>query len=236
MSKPKKPETLEGVIKKLGSGAHSLWDVWSDFVEMSALAISNSCDLAQRDAREARYLEIAKRYKPEELAEFAKALGCLTLDLERGIDDVLGRTFMALELGSEWAGQFFTPFHLCRLMAQLTAGDAKEKLETQPHITASDPAVGAGALPLALCLALHEQGINYQQVLHVTAQDIDERAAHMAYIQLSLVGCPATVVVGDTLRMEQRAVWHTPMHVIGGWDWKLRRPTPPAEACAPPAP
>lgn len=219
------PDTLEKIMKKLSSGPHSLWTVWSDFVEMSALAISNSCDFAQREAREARYMEIAKRYKPEELALHASALGRLTLDLENGIDDVLGRAFMSLELGSKWAGQFFTPFHLCRLMAQLTAGDAKEKLEIQPFITASDPAVGAGALPLALCLALHEQGVNYQKVLHVTAQDIDQRAAHMAYIQLSLVGCPATVIVGDTLKMEQRAFWHTPMHVIGNWGTKLHQQT-----------
>lgn len=224
------PETLEKILRKLGSGAHSLWDVWSDFVEMSAIAISNSCDLAQREAREARYMEVAKKYKPEELQAFAHALGRLTMDLEGGIDDVLGRVFMSLELGSKWAGQFFTPFHLCQVMARLTAGDAKERLETQEFITASDPAVGAGALPLALCLALQEQEVNYQQKLHVTAQDIDARAAHMAYVQLSLVGCPAVVVVGDTLKLESREVWYTPMHVMGGWSARLRARNEASEA------
>jgi hypothetical protein len=45
----------------------------------------------------------------------------------------------------------------------------------------------------------------------------------MAYIQLSLLGVPAVVVVGDTLRLEERARWYTPAHVVGGWTMKLRR-------------
>jgi hypothetical protein len=47
-------------------------------------------------------------------------------------------------------------------------------------------------------------------------------AAHMAYVQLSLLGIPGIVVVGDTLRMESRAVWYTPAHIVGGWSRRLR--------------
>jgi hypothetical protein len=210
-------------LLRANSHEHQLWQVWSDFVELSAIAISNSADLGQRDRREARYLEIIKRYKPEPAARFGQALGALVVALDHEPSDVLGSTFMELELGSKWAGQFFTPFALCRAMAQLQVDeDLKEKVARQGFVTANDPAVGAGATLIAFAMALLEAGINYQRHLHVTAQDIDERAAHMAYVQLSLLGIPGIVVVGDTLRMESRAVWFTPAHILGGWSRRLR--------------
>jgi hypothetical protein len=198
-----------------------LWSVWSDFVEMAAIAISNGVDVWQRVSREERYMAIARRYDSPTLQRIAEAFGALTLELEEGIDDILGRTFMELELGSKWAGQFFTPFPVCRMMAEMTLVDIKPMLNERPFITASDPAVGGGAMPLALCAAMKDAGIAYQDRLHVTVQDIDERAAHMAYVQLSLVGVPGIVIVGDTLRMEERARWYTPAHVFGGWTMRL---------------
>lgn len=205
------------------TGEHQLWTVWSDFVEMSALAIANSADLAQRDKREERYLSIVKRYTPEQAARFGEALGALVVALEHEPSDVLGATFMELELGSKWAGQFFTPFALCRAMAALQVDDAlKATIAQRGFVTANDPAVGAGATLIAFAIELLEAGINPQQHLHVTAQDIDERAVHMAYVQLSLLGIPGVVVVGDTLRMEYRAVWYTPAHIVGGWSRRLR--------------
>ncbi|MBM7045467.1 hypothetical protein [Rhizobium lusitanum] len=55
------------------------------------------------------------------------------------------------------------------------------------------------------------------------AVDIDRRAVHMAYIQFSLLHIPATVLVGDSLAMRFHEEWHTPAHVMGGWNAKLRR-------------
>lgn len=219
------------------TGRHDLWSVWSDFVEMAAIAISNAVDWAQRDGREARYLRIAEKYDATERTRFCEAFASLVTTFEEtGHDDILGRTFMELELGSKWAGQFFTPFHLCRLMAELHVDDTmRATIAERGYVTASDPAVGAGAMPIALAAAMHAAGINYQQHLHVTAQDIDERAAHMCYVQLSMFGVPAIVVVGDTLRMEERARWYTPLHITGGWRWKLQRAAePPAPATGEP--
>jgi hypothetical protein len=66
-------------------------------------------------------------------------------------------------------------------------------------------------------------GLNYQQQLHMTGIDIDECAVHMAYTQLSLLHNPAALYVGNTLTMEMREVWHTPAHMMGGWNFKLMR-------------
>lgn len=66
------------------------------------------------------------------------------------------------------------------------------------------------------------------QVVHVTAQDIDATAVHMAYLQLSLLHVPAIVLLGNSLSVEVREHWVTPAHVMGGWDLRLRS----ARACA----
>ena len=224
MAKPEVRRTLTGILQGLAHGI-DLWTIWRDFCEIAAIMISNRVDLAHYDERETRYLAIVKRYTRPQLDAFARAFGTLVDQLEEGIDDVLGRAFMDLELGNKWAGQFFTPFHLCRLTAELQIDDSlRAKVAERGYVTMADPAVGAGAFPLAMAAALRDAGINYQQALHVTCQDIDPKAIYMAYVQLSLCHIPAVLIVGDTLRAPgQGERWYTPAHVWGGWSVRLAR-------------
>lgn len=206
---------------------HDLWRVFSDFVEMAAVSIANACDTANRDrdAREARYMEMVKAYTREELQEFPRMLGHLTMALEAGMDDVLGQVFMELDLGSKWHGQFFTPYSLCRMIAATNIGheQVQAEIERKGFITASEPACGGGATIIAMAEELQAAGVNYQQHMHATCQDLDMKAVHMAYVQLSLLHVPAVIIHGNTLANEQRSRWYTPAHVMGGWHWKLRK-------------
>lgn len=68
---------------------------------------------------------------------------------------------------------------------------------------------------------LMEEGINYQQVMHVEAWDVDATAAHMAYIQFSLLHIPAVIVQGNTLTLKQWGAWYTPAHILGDWSRRL---------------
>jgi hypothetical protein len=68
-----------------------------------------------------------------------------------------------------------------------------------------------------------KRGLNYQQQLHMTGIDIDERAIHVAYTQLPLLHIPTALYVGNTLIMEMREVWYTPAHIMGGWNFKPMR-------------
>lgn len=202
---------------------HSLHRVFSDFVEMSAIAISNAIDRAQVEVREARYLQIAGAYSKDELLRFSKMLGCVTLSLESERTDFLGRLFMGLELGNAFAGQFFTPFEVSSLMARMTLTDitAEDVAARGGFLTMCEPACGAGGMCIAFVEALVERGLNYQRCVHVTAIDIDATAVHMAYVQLSLLHVPAVVVHGNALTLEERGHWVTPAHVLGGWDRRL---------------
>jgi hypothetical protein len=202
---------------------HSPHNVFSDFVEMAALSLSNAIDQTQFEKREARYMEIVPRYNKEELNEFPKLLGMLVDGLEQGHDDILGNLFHELELHNTYKGQFFTPYPVCKMMAMMTFNEsAKDIIEQNGFLRASEPACGAGAMVIALADVMKADNVNYQQCLHVTAVDLDPRCVHMAYVQFSLLHIPAVVVHGNSLSLEEFGHWYTPAHIMGGWSWKLR--------------
>lgn len=201
--------------------------VFRDWLEMSAIAISNSVDRGQLAAREARYMSLVGQYQRDEAVNMAEMLGFLVRELEITRECVFGPLIGDLELGhgKNRMGQYFTPWHLCQLMAKLTLGD-KPALEAhiakRGFFTLMEPAAGAGAMILATARAIEDLGINFQKHLHVTAVDIDPMCAHMTYLQTSLFGIPATIIQGDSLRLTETAHWYTPLHVLGGWSRRLR--------------
>ncbi|MEM5432344.1 putative Type I restriction-modification system methyltransferase subunit (plasmid) [Cupriavidus taiwanensis] len=225
-------QELLSLIKSFGY-RHSTNDVFSDFVEMSALAISNAVDRHHYDPREKRYLEIAKKYDRAELSKFSEMLGALTMTFEDrvqrlvpngdGLADILGQTYMMLDLGNERAGQFFTPYTVSRLMAGINVRDGNPYVDRDGFVTIEEPACGAGGMVIACADALHDAGRNYQQTMHATCIDIDARCVHMTYLQLSLLHIPAIVIHGNALSVEAWSSWFTPAHILGGWGAKLRR-------------
>ncbi|WP_232016433.1 N-6 DNA methylase [Sphingobium sp. YG1] len=217
---------------------HDLHAVFGDCMEAMAIAMANSVDVHQREPREVRYLDIVRRYRPDVIDLFPQILGELVQALEAGPGDVLGALFHDLELHSKARGQYFTPYTLSRFMAQAVVGDPenmKEIIAQHGFVTAMEPACGAGSMVIALAEAMRDIGHNYQRHLHVTAIDIDPRAIHMAYVQLSLLHIPAHLMVGNALSGEICDHWFTPAHILGGWDARLavRRCHEPLAATAP---
>lgn len=212
-------------ITRLGRGKHMLFDVYRDFCEMAALSLYNAVTFGpDREEREQRYLRVAKRYDRDELTEIAQLLAFVTLGLEVELCDFLGEAFGELEQHNSARGQFFTPFDVSYLMAELNIGSRLPELEHRDFIRVQEPTIGSGGMVLAFALAMQRAGHNYQQQLHVVGADIDCRAVHMAYIQLSLAHIPAVIYLGNTLTMEFTETWYTPAHILGGWDYKLRQP------------
>lgn len=222
------------------SYGHHLHAVFSDFVEMSALAISNSVDRAQFDAREKRYLDIVGKYKREETERFPQMFCLLVESFEQrvavvrkpiqdsrvasgGLTDVLGEIYMMLGLGNDRTGQFFTPYSVSHMMSMMLMGNAGAEVDRLGFIRVHEPACGAGGMVIAAADSLLASGHNYQQAMHATCVDVDPCCVHMTYVQLSLLHIPATIVHGNALSMEVWGTWYTPAHVFGGWTFKLRR-------------
>jgi len=202
------------------SGHTSHWNLFGDFLELSFLAMSQAATkilTGEIDAkREARYMEIVKRY-PNPKA-FSEAHAILVNGLQDEIHDFLGN--LAGELGlleGEWHGQFFTPQPICDFMAQLTLGDVKP----DPHhrLTIQEPAVGAGAMVLAAASHLHSRGFHPCD-WWVDAADKDRRMFHAAYVQLTLCGVPGVVRHMDSISQEQ---WDYAVTLTGAM-FPYRRP------------
>lgn len=205
---------------------HGTGKAFSDFVEFSALSVSNSVDLRMREEREARYMQMVQGYRPDEMNAMAECLGLLVMALEGPpIADVLGPLFHDLELHNEYAGQFFTPQGISTFMGKMTVDPDSVQAIVQERcfMTVCEPAVGSGGMVIGMAQALRDAGINYQEAMHVMAVDIDSRCVHMAYLQLALLGIPAVVVHGDTISMKEWSHWYTPAHILGLWSHKLRR-------------
>ncbi len=214
---------------------HSRWEVWADFVQMTAITLSNAVDKAHFKEREKSYLAIARKYNKAELDAIAEMFAFVVMGMDENPDqDFLGNLFMSLDLGNQYKGQFFTPYSVCRMMAQITGtDDLKARLERQGWVSVSDCCCGAGALLVAFANECIRQKINYQTSVLFVAQDIDLTAGLMCYIQLSLLGCPGYVVIGNTLTepslsldgrglipQDKGNVWYTPFYFRDVWHWR----------------
>lgn len=183
---------------------HRAWDIWRDFVIMFACSLSNPVDKAHYEEREKRYLSIIPKYNKQEQELFPELAAHTVMALEENPEqDFLGSIFMDLNLSSESGGQFFTPYHVCQLMADITIGDVAAQIEKDGYVTIHDPCCGAGATLIAGVHSVRKQvekvGLNFQNHVLVAAQDIDEIVALMCYIQLSLLGVAAYIKVGNAL-------------------------------------
>lgn len=228
-------DLLKEIIKIFESLRYKrdLWSLYSDFLEMMAIAISNSAERyflpKSYEKREQRYLSLAKTYDKDELLKMSEVFNLFVklqdYNLEsQGAKDILGGLLMKLNLGDKWAGQVFTPDNLASLLAKLTCSEEelKKQIEDRGFVYASDSAVGGGVTMIGLVNAMLEAGFNPQRYLFVECGDLDKRACFMTYIQLATLGIPAIVKNQDTLLNKVFDVWFTPAFYLDGWQFRLK--------------
>jgi len=173
---------------------HSQFNVWSDFIHMSAFAISNSCNYQQN--REDAYLSIAKRYSEDEIAKISEMFALTVMALEQNrYQDFLGQMYMENGFGDSRKGEYFTPYDIALLMSKIIG---KESNEGNPFTTVNDPACGSGVMLIAFANELLNSGAILHQDLFIIANDIDPCIALMCYIQISLLGCAGYVCIRNT--------------------------------------
>lgn len=212
--------------------SRSNWQLWADVITGIALAIANIAekDSQRREEREKEFSGCEQRIGMDALVQlYVLIVKALDEDPEQ---DFLGKLYMDLGLGNHWKGQFFTPYSVCRMMANISV-DAEHSIadiKKNGWIGVNDCACGAGATLIAAANELKRHDINYQQNAVFVAQDIDRITAMMCYIQLSLLGCAGYVVVADSLCnpivgetllpviREGQEYWFTPMWYTERWE------------------
>lgn len=188
----KKKMIIENIQKM--SGEYSVYQIFDDWISMLALATAQAVDY--KESREQSYLQIAGKHPKDRMSKFCETNGILIEAFEESMEDILGYIYMHLELGSSRTGQFFTPYHLCQLMARMALKNAGE----QEIYTCNEPSCGGGGNIIAFAEELKRTGKNYQKCMRAVCQDIDVRAVYMTYIQCSYYGIPAVVFQSDTLK------------------------------------
>lgn len=207
------------------------WDIWTDFVTLVACTISNSVDKFHFEEREKTYLRIINKYNKQERELFPKLFAYVVAALEENPEqDFLGDIYTELGLNSKEHRQIFTPYHVCHLMCEITFGDLASQVEKSGVVEIHDCCCGAGATLIAASNVakdkLEKAGLNYQNHILVTGQDLDYLVAMMCYIQISLLGMAGYFKVGNSLTEPMtdddslENYWFTPMYFFPVWHYR----------------
>lgn len=178
--------TFESHLNGL-SQRHGVGTVFSDMMTMIICAMSMG-------KQEDLYYETIKRYKKPELLKFSEAFAALVVEMTgdgSGMVDVLGEYFM-LNLSFGKNGQFFTPMHICDLMARIN----------NPHNETHrilDPTCGSGRMLMAMA--------KLNRFAKFYGADNDQNCAKMAVINMCLNGMYGEISWMDSLSN----------HWFGGW-------------------
>lgn len=232
-------DVIQGTEKEFLDMFHRLcrfrnsWQVWADLISAMACTLSNAVDRSSEHfmKREEEYTQCIKRLGSVELP--ARILSIIVMALEKQPEqDFLGKMYMNLNLGNHWKGQFFTPYSICRMMSQITVGNADKIIEEQGYISICDSACGAGATLIAAANTMKRSKYNFQNHVIFVGQDVDRVVAQMCYIQLSLLGCAGYICVGNTItnpltgpvlfprENEGQEMWYMPMFHSDIWQWR----------------
>jgi type I restriction-modification system DNA methylase subunit len=188
------------------------FDVFGDFLELAFRCLAGVTLFGEAwDKNEAAYMATVKRYHREQkkcLDLHARSLALVVDGLEEKTGDFLGPIFQELA-GKAHAGQFFTPIEVARMMARFSLHDDAEKVMADRVYRIAEPAVGCGAMVIAIAEAMRDRGMPFHRRVHFTLVDVDLRCVQAAYIQTTLLGMNATVIHGDSLSLETWGAWRT---------------------------
>ena len=180
------------------------WRAWSDFITVTAIAFANFFEpnSSIKTDREGAFQSIMKAYTDDERKKI-ESLAQITVSAyeQNPQQDFLGELYMRLDFGDSWHGQYFTPWPIAYVMAQMTLGPEKQQLDEKGYISVCDPACGAGCMLLAAAATYQDSSDTptYQDDVLFVGQDLDRNVALMCYIQLSIRGCAGYVAIGDSL-------------------------------------
>lgn len=223
--------TVNDILKLMEKASYkvSAHEFLSDVFECGAIAISNRFDFAHAGKREEQYLATMKKHKHdvrELIAEvFGKIFALLTMaqNPSIGFNDYLGELYMRSETSNSRAGQFFTPYCVSKLSAEVTIDEKQimKAIENDEIITMNEPACGSGGMMIAAADILYNKyRFNISRNLFVECSDIDSRCVHMAFLQLGLAGIPAVIYKRDTLSMQTWERWETPAYIMQRYRFK----------------
>jgi hypothetical protein len=99
-----------------------------------------------------------KRNAPEDVRKIPELLAVTALAVQEGGCDFLGQVVGDLGLITGHMGQFFTPYDVSRMIAEMTLDTVDEIIAEQGFVTVQEPACGAGGMVIAAADVLARRG------------------------------------------------------------------------------
>lgn len=199
------------------SHRHSRYDIFTDFLTCAYCALRKPFEQNKKkaDALEVEYMRVVKKHKdyPDTIKQFPQLLAFAVQAFDGGPGsgkDFLGRCAGSLEILNAGAGQFFTPYEISRMMAEMTLQDVGSIIEANGFVSIQEPACGAGGMIVAAADVIERAGFALNKTVYVDATDISEMCFKMAFIQCCMRGVPALVRHGNTLSGEVYDAAYTP--------------------------
>lgn len=180
-------------------------EVFSDFCEMGycALAKKASPFTEQQDALEAQYMEVVGRYRDkDDVRKMPELMGIALGEIGKGGCDFLG--MVAGEIGAldSRLGQFFTPYEVSRLMAEINLSNVDQMIDEQGFITLQEPAAGAGGMLMAVADVIEGKGHNLETSVWIEAIELSRSTYHMCYLQCAARGLAGKIICGNSISLE----------------------------------
>lgn len=188
---------LEAILHR----GYSSFTIFNDWLDLMIFAL-------QRD--DEHYLEIVRKYKNDkpqgerEIDYFCKAFGLLMNEIKQNNEEQLGDIYMQWNMSNKYRGQFFTPKHVARFMAQIVSAKGERVL---------DPCCGAGIMLVESIKTMKNDELD-NSVFY--GQDIDLTCVKMCALNLLFFNVNGYVIWGDTLLMEVNKVYETRRSYLGG--------------------
>lgn len=237
MSLEEQKEFQKNIINISGITGRYQREIFTDNVSMMAYAIANSVEPNKEkwQQRENEYLKIVKKYKKEHVDLMIQNYGHLVNGLQKKVTDFLGGIYENLQVNNKNAGQFFTPFHISELMANISISDEelKKVAESDDVVPIGDPTCGAGNLFLGAIYNVNKLLIDeakrakIQRNIIFIGQDIDLACVHMSYVQCAMLGYSGLFQHMDTLAQKCWDTYYTPSYYLFNsemrWRNKIRR-------------
>jgi type I restriction-modification system DNA methylase subunit len=142
----KQTKTFESLLRSF-EYRYDLRTVFDDFLTLTLCAFSQN-PLTGKSYDEDLYMETIDKYREDPLRHhFPKMLAFLLSEMEERVDDSSGNdvlgNFYQEHLYRKGAAQFFTPWPVCQLIANISINTDEKEIETERRLRVLDPCSGA---------------------------------------------------------------------------------------------
>ena len=217
--------TWEGYIKDFIKGlakvspSYGTNQIFVDVCRIMSLSLRGALTGGQeKEDIEANYQRFVEKYGAEGMRQVAELFAIVVEALELRRTDFLGQIYERLNATNKGFGQFLTPICVSELLSKVSISD-RAKLNEITRMY--DPSCGAGVLLLEGARHYIEMG-GKQMNLLIYADDLDETACCIAYIQFSLLGYAAIVRHVDSLTQKvYEGPWYTAGYYLHSFPIRL---------------